>query len=387
MNKTKQSIIIFILILLACASCKNDRTDDHGQEIQLRFEFDDIEFSEWIDSIQFIPLQTNDESLIGKISDIFFQQNKYFVFDEQQKNVVIFDKKGKYLSKIDSKGQGPCEYENIRDLYVDERGTVKIMSHSNPAKIIEYSTENHSCKETVFHEIMCSNFYPYNNGYVFFSSHGNDLPSEQFFLFATDSKGEVEHRWLPSYEYTSYTIRADPFSSYNDLILFNKYFDNRIYQISPNREVSTRYVLNFGKYQLPDDVRETFLESSQALRECAEDYVTQLYFFYETSDLLVFSYLVQNGGTPLFNLFVKDEKKLTVLEATDHMAIAMSSPVNKIEDDFFISFLDVSDIPDDEWYRNMLFNKYPSLKSVVEGLTDMSNPILVKYRFKSKRQE
>ena len=56
--------------------------------------------SDFVDSIQYIPLETNDSTLIGSISRIIATPNKIFVGDRVAEGVFVFDKKGKFINRI-----------------------------------------------------------------------------------------------------------------------------------------------------------------------------------------------------------------------------------------------------------------------------------------------
>ncbi|MDR1115438.1 MAG: 6-bladed beta-propeller [Tannerella sp.] len=383
-----KQLIYLIFILFICYACNFPGTQGSAgeSEIQLKFECDTIRFSDMIDTIMYIPLQTNDKSIIGKISRIFFQQNKYYIFDAQQKKVVVFDETGKYISQLNKNGKGPCEYVDVRDIFVNRRGIVKILSSSNPIQFIEYDLKSDSCKSVSYGELTGYRFYPYDAGYLFFSPIGDGRPNYRFFLFAADSTGKVLNKWLPSHPPVEYSLPVKAFGSYKDTVLFNKHFDNHIYQISPDKEISVRYTLNYGKYQIPEKVKAMFRKSFQYYLENSDGYILVLDFFYETPDLLVFSYLTHQGDSPFFALFVKDKKELIVLRPKDDIAIAVSDPVNLLDDGFFISFLDVSDFLDasDEGWKNRLYKIYPGLESAVENLSEISNPVLIKYKFKKQ---
>lgn len=385
----KQIYLIFIIFIFYACNFPGTHGSASESEIQLKFECDTIRFSDIIDTILFIPLQTTDKSIIGKISRIFLQQDKYYIFDEQQKKVVVFDQTGKYVSHLDKNGKGPCEYTDIHDIYVNSQGIVKILSNSNPIQIIEYDLKSDSCTSVSFRELMGYGFYPYDTGYLFFSPNGDERPEYRFFLLATDSTGKVLNKWLPSHPYVEYSLPVKAFGSYKDTVLFNKHFDNHIYQISPDKELSVRYTLNYGRYQIPEEEKVMFQKSFQYYLDHADGYILVLDFFYETPGLLVYSYLTHQGDSPFFALFMKDKKELMVLRPKDDIAIAISDPVNLLEDGFFISFLDVSDFLYDksapyEGWRNRLYKIYPGLKPAVENLSETSNPVLIKYKFKKQ---
>ncbi len=67
-----------------------------------------IDLSEIATDIEYIPLETTKESLIGPFSTISTGNNRIYVMS--RKNIQIFDKKGTFLFTFNRKGRGPEEY-------------------------------------------------------------------------------------------------------------------------------------------------------------------------------------------------------------------------------------------------------------------------------------
>ena len=70
------------------------------------------------DDIEFIPLETTDDCLLGAdLSQIIISGDNLFVADYGQ--LVRFDTKGNIRNKIGRRGQGPGEYDRVWDFSVD----------------------------------------------------------------------------------------------------------------------------------------------------------------------------------------------------------------------------------------------------------------------------
>lgn len=70
-------------------------------------------------SYKFIPLETKDECLIGKIDKILFHKNRIFILDERRGNAFVFDDMGKFLCRLGETGRGPGEHLSAKDLSLD----------------------------------------------------------------------------------------------------------------------------------------------------------------------------------------------------------------------------------------------------------------------------
>lgn len=67
-----------------------------------------------------VPLQTNDKSLIGRITKVIATDEYYFVFDRKNQKLLQFSKSGKFYRQIGQRGKGPGEYYAFLDFDIDE---------------------------------------------------------------------------------------------------------------------------------------------------------------------------------------------------------------------------------------------------------------------------
>ena len=75
-----------------------------------------IKLSEQITDVKYIPLETNDNCLIGQWIKVAFWDNDIYVWDhDATKRVYRFSKEGKFLNSIGRVGQVPCEYLDPTD--------------------------------------------------------------------------------------------------------------------------------------------------------------------------------------------------------------------------------------------------------------------------------
>lgn len=115
---------IYILILfVAFYGCSGDARimDDNAIIIDIPMKKENYEFrlSEFVDSISYIPLETNDSCLIGSMDKLLVTDCYYYVVDKEiTSSIFCFDKKGKFIRKVGQKGIGKGEYVSIDDVNV-----------------------------------------------------------------------------------------------------------------------------------------------------------------------------------------------------------------------------------------------------------------------------
>ena len=81
-----------------------------------------------IESIEYVPLELTDESLIADVLDLCVSDEYIFVYSTRQDGVLQFDRKGKFLRCIAKTGNGPGETGQIISLTVDEENRLFCVS-------------------------------------------------------------------------------------------------------------------------------------------------------------------------------------------------------------------------------------------------------------------
>lgn len=77
-----------------------------------------VDISEIVDSITYIPLETNDDCLMGDVYEAVLKGG--YVFVQDSKHIYTFDGQGNFIAQIGRVGNGPGEYVNIDAFYVDD---------------------------------------------------------------------------------------------------------------------------------------------------------------------------------------------------------------------------------------------------------------------------
>lgn len=166
MNIDKLTLFFFVSLFLL--GCKETKTDKKENDIDVYFTNPKKELakgycmSDYLDSVRYVTLETNNESLIGNVVKKHYINNKIYISDA--KSIFIFDQNGKYLNSIKRHGRGHGEYLSLTSFDVNCRtGEISILD-SNSRSILIYSDQCEFIRKIHFNDIV-RDFAVFPNGH------------------------------------------------------------------------------------------------------------------------------------------------------------------------------------------------------------------------------
>lgn len=112
--------LILILILASCKQGKNKALETIDLISQNTTELSDL--SDIASNIDYVPLQTKDSCLIGRMTTMKAIGDNFYIPDFSK--ILCFDKTGKYLYQLSKNGRGPGEYEFLMDFDVNQQNSL-----------------------------------------------------------------------------------------------------------------------------------------------------------------------------------------------------------------------------------------------------------------------
>ncbi len=231
--------ITILFSLLSCSHKKNSSAIDLDRN-------DKVSIFELADSISIVQLETTNESIFKYISKVIPHKNRFYVFDKLSLTVFCFDSTGKFLFKINKKGRGPEEYENVEDIYIDNFND-QLLLLVPWGYVLTFDLEgNFISKKKLPDEVKSYNqIYAVNRDTLLFLSS-----NEYQAIYYSRKNDSIINKCLgvdemPEIEYT----KGDVYM-YNDSVYFSSAgFDNKVLNMShPDRRVA--YNWDFGKNNL-----------------------------------------------------------------------------------------------------------------------------------------
>lgn len=216
-----------------------------------------VNLSKIAESIEYIPLETNDESLLAApLSYINFENGRLYI-RQFQTEIKIFNKEGKFIKSFNKQGRGPQEYENLSSFYVDPL-TNSLFVYSL-RKLTEYNNDGDFIKRILFNqtkEILIYGPEKYfqikeNLKLITFgnykSKYSSCVTDSLFNVLYFINYSEKEHSTRLNSQIQVGFISPYFYKFRDSVRIFNGY-DHNILTASNSKGVDTSFILNYGKY-------------------------------------------------------------------------------------------------------------------------------------------
>lgn len=338
-----------------------------------------------IKSIKFIPLETKNDNLLGKVNKIFATNDIIYVLDMRYtKKIFAFNKEGKYLNSIGHRGKGPGEYLSINDFIVDEkRNTLQILD-SELRKVLIYDAINGKFIKEFKLNFWATEFaMPSNNTLLFFSK---DQPSKVGIKYsiARLNTENMNYDWfLKKDEYDR--LLSSEFSIFQSQnIYYTSYLNDVVYQLTDN-EIRPFATFNFGTQKIPSDkLKKIAFNDIQSLIKLLheENWSYNIDNFLDNDELITFDFTLE--GRRVFVIYSK-------LSSNYYYGHRYEGPLSKLRVIKNIAtdnnrFLGVIDADVFRNLKNDIMEKGDaSLKihyqQVLTSVTKDSNPIIISFEY------
>jgi len=252
--------LIFIVMTITLFSCIQEEKTKDLRIIDLASNVGKtsvVNLSDIAESIDYIPLETNDESLLAPpLTYLNFVNGKLYI-RQFQTEIKIFNQDGSFIKTFNKQGRGPQEYEFLSDFYIDPlTSDLLIYSHR---KLSEYNNEGDFIKKILLYQKdEISIFGPSryfkidkNLNLITFNNYKSKYTS-----CVTDSLFNVLYFINYSDKDISTRLNIEKqinflrpyFYKFRDSVrIFNGYCEN-ILSASNSKGVDTSFILNYGEY-------------------------------------------------------------------------------------------------------------------------------------------
>ena len=208
-----------------------------------------------VESVEYIPLETNDNCLIGEVFSYDISKNYILVCCSQTETVYLFKRDGSFIRQIGSMGQGPGEYLGVYDVFIDENKNELILSTFGKHLFFNPSGKY---LRTIDIPKMHMYFWIYNNNQFLSGSPSGVYPG----TFSVYTRWTLGMQPINSYVQSvpvEHKTKGGVFIRDIDGPLISKYIyqnkhyvretdlNDTVYVVNSNN-LTPKYILNTGKY-------------------------------------------------------------------------------------------------------------------------------------------
>lgn len=368
-----------LLLISACSgNSKNEAESTNSTTIHVDVkETKTFDISEVADVVRYVPLETHEDALIGKISKLYFKNDSIIVFDRENKNIFLFDQNGSFVRKIGVKGNGPSEYIEFNDVHYDAITDKLYAFERFQNKMFVYSL-NGNLDEAIDSNFSFNSFIKSENGYWIYSCFSKNNPDKYHLIYTDERLSMLKSGYLPQKEFVNI---ADE-KCFSEDVENNKYFyypnSNIIYKLGDNK-MDPFLEMDFGGRTLPYDEMKNASDNLEVdkIRQ-SNNYVggiNNVHFLKQTCIFNCSQNIIDNRFQQLQISVDLESKKANVY---DRMQNAEGSPnllnlLYTTDKDELVYAIDPNSLPE------FLIKE---LKKILPSVSSESNPVLSFYKVK-----
>ena len=302
------SLILLVTLVTFCFGIqKDDKILKLDILAETKYELKNL--SEVSSDIQYIPLQTTDNSLMGVVRRIRVTDKNLYISTVDQ--VFCFNKDGQYLNKLNKRGRGPGEYSNLFDFDISYDDNYIVIISLQCLMIYKKSGNEYAFFKKVNYFPDKANFIPDQNYILLsYSTADGQVPFHQILI---NMNGDTLN-YKPNYfrlkqsgptigllfENVSYIFK--------NAVYFKELLNDTIFRIDENQQIDPYLILDSG-----------------GKKPSAEDRANGIVFNQRMAEYLIFTHIMEVSHYLFFSYTYNKEVKYIMYDKTDKRKYAINN--------------------------------------------------------------
>lgn len=390
-----KSLIRIICLSLLFYSCDKKITNSESYNEVLNIDpslASNYDIDEIFEEFDFLKLE-NGGRLVGSVDKVLFAKSRYFILDKDYTNgLYVFDEQGGYINQIGNEGDGPTDYGDINDFTIVTVGgsqQVWILDNVNSYFSISKYDLNGSFIEKTRSTLMADFMDYLPSGNLIFSTSNQCNDNFCNDLFTTDlNLNLISKANKPTTIYEKFWFEpSNPISVSQTTASAVSYGHTKIVKTDPQTGVLLNDIkIDFGSHKVSSDLIENYYSSIEGfLVEANRERVCHLIDdLFHTDQNLFFSF--KYGSKEYY--YLKNDTHNTGLIIKNiifNVGVDLLLPLNVVGayDNTLLVLLGSEELL--EFYKNhraQIEKQSGPFQSLLNNITDSSNPIIVKLKFK-----
>ena len=336
--KTLYKIIITIGIISLTSCTKHKDSTESTNILQIDVPVENLSYavkvSDFAENL-FIPLETTDSILLGKITTIHTTERYIYLTDRT--SLYKFQYNGQFVERIKKQGKGPKEYIEISDFQIDENGNAWILSRTSQS--LNLYSWNNELIQSFNIGIWADNIHLINNNQMILytnNERGNGNNHQLHVFNLKTGKEEVQYKEIDliksKYLFVKNhnSFRQSPKDS---TITFSQIFNDTIYSVT-FQSYAPLYLINWGGKNIP----KSFYD--QAYKDIM-DFFTQLHK--HENYVYGVNYFVEHENSYWLSFFYQKKCYWGIIPKSEGKALIFNELIiDDIDNKYAIDLVDIS---------------------------------------------
>lgn len=223
----------------------------------------DLGLSDFVESIEYIPLETKDECVIGQGMVFDMDETHIIVKFNGCKSVYLFDRKGHFLNTIGNTGGGPQEFIGVGNIFLDADNN-SIIVH-DIGKVLYFNKQGKFLRSTPL-PIDNRNTVAYFRGLLLRTAESYIFRDSTYNVYQIyNPKGQLIKEAIrsipiplkkdPNWRISYVTQNTIPVYTYHNMPHVREYLNDTVYAINELNQFNPKYVFNLGKYKVTPEIQ------------------------------------------------------------------------------------------------------------------------------------
>jgi hypothetical protein len=220
----------------------------------------DFDIKNLVESIQYIPLEDNAESIFASIDKLVIENNRIYILDiSGTKSLFVFDMEGKFLHKIGTQGEGPGEYTNYINFDVFDN---EVYVYDNAKRQMLIYDENGNYKR---YEKSSFSFFDFQllfpKKYLLsLDIHEKNNDNKRILITDDLKKKKITH-FTHSKDFKNDKLNVRVFHSFQGKTAYMLPVSDTLFILNEQGNVENGYFFDFGDQKLPDELKSSYGET------------------------------------------------------------------------------------------------------------------------------
>lgn len=339
-----------------------------------------------VESVTYVPLETNKDCLIQGVEQSLLYKDRIYILDNLGKSVLMFAKDGSFMRRIGQYGRGPNEYINPINITIDSRKDELYVYDDSASKYLIYDLEGELLREQRV-TIRLNDMLIANDGRFIINTdvrtnfHLPEIANNK--LVIADSSMTI---FAKGHEYNAtkaggIALSRKALHEFNEEIYFNPSLSYYIYEVNQN-SLQPVYFIDAGKYSLPQGF-ESDLDGSDFYAKYDGPNSQYAYIgrpIFQDNNILTTS--IRFKGQYHFLFYSKNSKSVlfgNAVEVLQDRFVVLTNINGKSDDGEFYGFIQPYRFIEqrDQFFKS----RHAEIKEPLMSIAEDDNPIVALYTF------